>query len=120
MNSAPLLAVICAGGSGVLASYIASWRALRLENRPALLGELSGCSAYVLVVSPVLATVAFGYSAAFFLTPSLFIPSNAVILGVEWAQGGEALLCILYAALLTFSAFWCGPLRFRAARPCVR
>jgi hypothetical protein len=115
MNSLALLLVIVAGGCGVLASYIASWRALLPENRPALLGELQGCLAYLLVVSPVLGTVTFVYSAVFFLTPALFVPSEATILGVAWGRGGEALLCILYAALLTFSAFWYGPLHFVSA-----
>ena len=74
------------------------------------------CDVWTQVASPVLATVAFAYSAVFFLTPALFRPSEASILGVEWDRGGEALLCLLYAAVLTFSAFWYGPLHFCAAR----
>ena len=118
MNSVALLLVIGVGGLGVLASYIVSWRALLPENRPALLGEVGVCLASLQVLSPVLAMVAFAYTAVFFQTPALFVPSEATILGIAWGSGGEPLLCMLYAALLTFSAFWCGPLHFLGPTLC--
>jgi hypothetical protein len=106
MNSLALLMILIIGGSAVLTSYVVSWRVLKPENRSALLGEMTGCRACLLVASPMVATVAFSYSAVFFLAPLLFRPSESTILGLEWGSGGEALLCILYAALLTFAAFW--------------
>ena len=57
--------------------------------------------------------MAFIYSALFFLLTPLFTPAEATILGVRWADGGEALLCALYAGLLCCSAFWL-PLTVRA------
>lgn len=107
MNSLGLLLVILIGSVGVVLSYVTSWKSLRPENRPVLLGESTGCAAVILVISPCIASLAFVYSSIFYLVPALFTPAEATILGVAWGSGGEGLLCLIYGALLTFSAFWC-------------
>eukprot|EP01045_Picozoa_sp_COSAG04_P022003 COSAG04_NODE_2426_length_4143_cov_6.064787_4_plen_592_part_00 len=113
MNSVALLLVLLIGGAGVVVSYVVSWARLTPRQRPILLGDRGGAVAVLLVASPCVGTVAFIYSALFFLLTPLFTPAEATILGVRWADGGEALLCALYAGLLCCSAFWL-PLTVRA------
>jgi hypothetical protein len=74
MNSLGLLLVILVGSVGVVLSYVTSWKVLRPENRPVLLGESSGCAAVAMVVSPAIASLAFVYSSLFYLVPGLFTP----------------------------------------------
>jgi hypothetical protein len=119
VNSVPLLTVVITGICTVLTSYVVSWRAMVPGQRAMLEGSPDCCGPTVIgvamVISPLAAALSFIYSAVFYLTPQLFVPANATILGLQWTGGGELLVCCLYGALLLLSSLWL-PLCVRAVR----
>ena len=111
LSSVALLVVFVVLGSVVLLSYGLAVRGQSDENVKKLFAGLDGPAMLPFAVLPPITAVAFLYNTYFWLA----LPTGASVLGMQWGDGGELLVCLLYAVALVLSACWL-PTTFRVLR----
>lgn len=111
ISSLPLLLIFVILGPLVLVSYGMSIKGSTAQEKEDLFAGISGAAKIPFGVLPPCCAAAFIYSTWFILG----LPADASVLGLPWAEGGEALVCVMYAFVVGLSIGWM-PATFRCLR----
>lgn len=111
LASVPLLLIFCVLGAGVLFSYYSALKDATEEEQAALFAGVKGALRIPFMVLPPVCAMAFIYSTIFIEG----ISDDATVLGMGWHDGGEAVICCLYAVVIGLSCLWL-PLTMKSIR----